>query len=394
MNYLTQRRRDADRSDNLHFLCASAPRRDTSFTLIAAITIGVFTPLSAVGQQGDPPPFAAPGDESVQFTVDTAHGNLDNPIGLALRPGAPDSGPFELYYSESGAGRVVRFSTDKPADASPVVTDFPTSSFQRGDEYLVGPLGLAFLSRMKLAVGVGSAADDPLALGVYNLPNDGQPIDFGAAVGDASLPSRENAQGGERYFSLARTEGALLIAASDAAGAGGVLKASIDANKLSGLRRLTRAPSEESGLGVLGVTITPNPRATYLLAAQMGELGEQRDSRITFYAPGSGAVALQLQAGVRDAVALAYSPTGDLYVADAAWDDPAAGGVYRIDAAEIDGRQSCRPVKIAAAQRPTSLAFTADGTLYVTAFGDRDDSNAPPTGALLKITPKEGTSPL
>jgi hypothetical protein len=186
----------------------------------------------------------------------------------------------------------------------------------------------------------------------------------------------------------------LLIAACDNEGAGGVFKASIDANKLSGLRQLVKASSADSAAGVLGVTINPKPRANYLLAAQMGALGDERDSRVTFYAPASGAVALRLQAGLRDAVALAYSPTGDLYVADAAWDDPAAGGVYRIDAAEVDGRQSCRPVKIAAAERPTSLAFTPNGELYVTTFGERSAPDAAPTGALLKITPKEGTPPL
>jgi hypothetical protein len=56
----------------------------------------------------------------------------------------------------------------------------------------------------------------------------------------------------------------------------------------------------------------------------------------------------------------------------------------------VDGRESCRPVKIAAIKRPTALAFTADGALYVTAFGDSagDDDGAKPAGALLRITPK------
>jgi hypothetical protein len=37
------------------------------------------------------------------------------------------------------------------------------------------------------------------------------------------------------------------------------------------------------------------------------------------------------------------------------------------------------------------LAFTPDGALYVTAFGERNIVDAPPTGILLKITPKPGT---
>lgn len=326
--------------------------------------------------------------------METVARGLDNPVGLALRPGSADNGPFELYFSESGAGRVVRATTAAAETPHPVVTGFPVRTFRRGGEYRVGPLGLAFISRMKLAVGVGNAADDPVAVGVYNLADDGQALASTALVEGASLAPRQNAGGAERFFSMARTEGALLIAGCDDEGAGGVFKASIDANKLSGLRLVVKAPGDDSAAGVLGVTINPKPRAGYLVAAQMGELGDERDSRVTFYAPASGAVALVLQAGLRDAVAAAYSPSGDLYVADAAWDDPAAGGVYRIDAAEVDGRQSCRPVKIAAAERPTSLVFTPAGALYVTAFGNRNAPDAPPTGALLKISPKEGTPPL
>jgi hypothetical protein len=348
---------------------------------------------SLADRLSDAPSHAEPADESAQFVIKNVQTGLDNPVGLAIRGGAADGGPFELFFSESGGGRVMRLSTDKPDELQPVVTGFPTRMFRRGNEYRVGPLGLAFLSRMKLAVGLGGGtADVPIA--VYNLPEAGQSVAHDAAVADASLPASNNSPTSAVFFSLTRTEGSLLIAACDDEGVGGVYKASIDANELSSLRQLAKAPSAASARGVLGVTINPKPRANYLLSVQMGDVGEQRDSRITFYAPGSGDVALQLQAGVRDAAAVAYSPTGDLYLADAAWDDPASGAVYRIDAAEVDGRQSCRPVKIAAVERPTSLAFTADGSLYVTAFGDRNDPDAPSTGALLKITPKEGAPPL
>lgn len=395
MKNFAQRRTGAEPSYNLRFLCASAPLRVTNYVLIAAaITLSVFAPLLAVGQQSAPPPVGKAGDESAQFKVETIHDNLDNPAGLVVRPGAGNSGPFSLYFSESGAGRVVRLATDKPSELQPVVTGFPIRPFRRGADCRVGPLGLAFLSRMKLAVGVGNSPDDPIAVGVYNLPDEGESVEFASSVADASLGPRKNSKGNERFFNLARTEGALLLAACDDEGVGGVFKASIDANKLSGLRQLIKAPSDDSARGVLGVAINPKPRANYLLSAQMGELGAERDSRVTFLAPASGDVALQLEAGLRDATALAYSPAGDLYVADAAWDDPAAGGVYRIDAAEVDGRQSCRPVRIATIARPTSLVFTADGALYATAFGPRNDPTAPPTGALLKITPAEDAPPL
>ena len=63
--------------------------------------------------------------------------------------------------------------------------------------------------------------------------------------------------------------------------------------------------------------------------------------------------------------------------------DPAAGGLFELtdfDAA----RQLCRTRKILALGRPTALAFSDDGTLWVTVLGDHREQND--GGKLLKIT--------
>jgi len=80
---------------------------------------------------------------------------------------------------------------------------------------------------------------------------------------------------------------------------------------------------------------------------------------------------------------LAYSPTGQLYAVDFAWKEEGASGVYRLDDARVNGQQACQAVKIASIQRPISMAFTPDGTLYVTALGASDSKKQ---GILVKIT--------
>ena len=115
----------------------------------------------------------------------------------------------------------------------------------------------------------------------------------------------------------------------------------------------------------------------------MGSFDKPRDSTLAFYVPASANLALSLDTGLNDIFALAYSPSGQLYAVDFSREDEASGGVYRLDDAIINGQQACQAVKIASVVRPTALAFSPDGTLYVTSFGASDGENQ---GVLLKIT--------
>jgi hypothetical protein len=339
------------------------------------------------------PAFAESGDESSKYIIEKLATDLNNPCGLTVRPSLPASGPHELYLSESGAGKVVRISTDKPAEKTPVITDFPMGKFGDDPAYAVGPLGLEFLTRTKLAVGTGGLGKGEDVVRVYALPTDAKSLAYDQADHSVGpIPKDPRSETGEgAFFALAKIEDeldkALYVTSAGDPEKGWVLKANMAGNKLADLqpfiatRRVTGAASPSAA------TVNPKSRSHYLLIGQMGDKGSERDSIIGFYGPTSGTPALILKTGLYDITGLAYSPTGDLYALDFAHANPEAGGVYRIDAADVNGRQSARAVKIAAIERPTSLAFTPDSVLYVTAFGDLTSGNQSATGQLIKITP-------
>ena len=393
--YLTQRLKGAKDLGNP--FCAFAPLRETCICLIAICLTWPCSTAVAQENAANPaeslPAFAEPGDESSHYMVEKVAGGLDHPCGLALRPNPPAGGPYELFFSESGAGRVVRTSTVKLEEITPVVTGFPLGSHEGLSEKPVGPLGLAFVTRTKLAVGTGGLGNGKDVIRVYSLPENASPIAYDEVdhtVGPVPPASRSTTgEGG--FFALAKIENqsekALFATTGGDPDQGWVLKASSGANKLSDLQPFIATRLVTGAGRPTAVTINPKSRSNYLLVSQVGAKGKERDSLVGYYGPTTGTPALVLKTGLRDIVGLAYSPSGDLYAVDFSSAEPNAGGVYRIDAADVNGRQSCRAVRIAAVERPTSLAFTPDGVLYVTAFGERTGANEPPTGQLLKITP-------
>ena len=335
--------------------------------------------------------FKLAADESDKHVVETVLEGLNNPCGLLVRPGSARPGTHEIFFSESGAGRVMRIATDAPQTAYVVIEGFQLSTFGSGPIFRIGPLGLAFAdeSNKKLAVGTGGRDDGQEVVQVFALPVGDEPIDASAVEHYVGPIGPTDEQGGEgNFFGLARTTEALFVTSNGDDSRGWVLKAEARGNSLSNLRRFIATREASSVTGPVGIVVNPKPNYGYLLVSQMGRSTDVRDSRLTFYSPYSGKLALDLALGLYDVVALAYSPnSGFLYAADFAWHDPQAGGVFRIDQVLIDGKQACQPVKVATVVRPTSLAFTPDGQLYVAAFGEtaNEDSDAPPSGALLKI---------
>ena len=242
----------------------------------------------------------------------------------------------------------------------------------------MGPLGLAFLKRTKLVVGCGGLGSGKDSLRVYDLPADTpleEPIDYESVdyeLGPVS-PGTRTSTGEGGYFSLVvKPDIALFASSSGDPQHDWLLKASIAKNKAFDLQPYVATRELFGGANLLAVTMNlEQSDRGYLVVGSCGEFGTgESDSRIAFLSPHSGRLALELTANLQDVAALAFSPSGQLYAADLAWGDSTSGGVYRLDEAIVDGRQTCRPVLIAEVVKPTSLVFTSKNELVVTALGD------------------------
>jgi hypothetical protein len=346
----------------------------------------------------EPPAFAESRDDSASYRVDTILTGLDHPTSVVVRPGSEGLGTAELFVAESGAGRVLRVLIDDPVKSEPVITGFPISEIAALDGLRGGPLGLAFLSRNRLAVGGGGLGDGEDLVRVYSIPDDAAALEYNQIDHSAGpVAAGERSETGEGdFYSLAASDRVFLVAPLSGDKTGWLLKATLDANRIAGLEPFVATREASGAAGPTAVTVDPQPQRHYVVVAERGAATDERDSRLTMYSPSSGAVALNVKTGLRDIFALGYSPSPsfDLYAADFSLARTGDGGVFRIEAAQVDGRESCRAAKVSAVNRPTSLAFTGDGAMFVTAFGKaegetREDEK--PTGVLLKITPQSGT---
>ncbi len=320
--------------------------------------------------------YAPPGDESENYQNKIVLNKLDDPAGLVVREGPVGIGPHELFISESAAGRVFRVSTAQPKKTTDAITGLP-----------VGPLGLTLLTRTKLAVCRGGQRADKNVVSVYALPIGGSTVSADQAdhtVGPLAAKTLAKI-GKNRFLGLAKTDDSLFIVAGDGEQAGWILKASIEANRLAFLQPFIQTQKNTQAGAPTCITTTPKDRPSFLVVGQMGSKKITNDSSITFFVPSTGTLALSLGTGLHDISGLAYSPAGNLYALDISSHDEQAGGVYRLDDARIEGKQACRATRIASVVRPTALAFTPDGTLYVTALGPEKNKKQ---GVLVKITGK------
>jgi hypothetical protein len=202
-------------------------------------------------------------------------------------------------------------------------------------------------------------------------------------------PADRPLEGGGRFCGLTKTSKAVFFTTGGAS-QGWILKASLEANRLTDLQTFIATKKLTGRAGPAGLTVNPQPRLPYLVVGQMGRIDVPHDSNLAFYSPRSGRLAMNISTGLHDLVGLSYSPAGNLFGIDFAWQVESDGGVYRLDDAQLATRTTCQAMKIAAARRPTSLVFAPDGALYVTALGpasaDTDNQSDQKTGVLLKIT--------
>jgi len=314
--------------------------------------------------------------------VETVLDGLTNPCGVVVQ-----AGTGHVFVSDSGAGRVIRLVDGKPED---VVTGFPTETYGTGHKYDIGPLGLAFTDKVTLLVGGGGQKNDKEVIRVFTIPEPGKAalaVDGMKTQIGPLLPASDDLSAAGDFFGIVTTPGGVYVTCNGDDEKGWIARARRNdgGTKFEPLERFIAA-KEKSGAGA-PVAMTLGPRGE-LVVGSLGKTGKERDSVLSFYNANSGRPLLSLASGLYDITAVAYSPkTKLLYAIDFAWSAPEEGGLYRLDAAFSDGKQSVKAVKIVPVTRGAAMAFAADGTLYIAAFGDAKESEKKPPGKLLKIAP-------
>jgi len=304
--------------------------------------------------------------------------NLDNPCGVAVQP---ENG----HVFVAAHNGVVRYEPSSKK-SKVQVGDYPTDIYGKGPKYDIGPLGVAFLDKDLLVVGDGSRPDGSELVRVYKVGADlpAKPTKEDAA--DFTLgpiaPGEQTPKGEGNFYNVAVGAGHIFISCNGDDTKGWIAKAPI-ADIKAGKKDLHLAIATKVATNVdAPVPLTFSPDGKELVVGQMGEINVPADSLLTFYDPTSGKLNRNLKTGLHDLTGLAYSPkTQKLYCTDFAWLDTKKGGLFRLD---IEGDE-VKATKIVSLDKPTSLAFDADGKLYITVIGTAQEDSKTKPGALLVI---------
>ena len=318
------------------------------------------------------------GDESANYQVNTVISGLERPCGLVFHPQDDVGAPHELLLVESGTGRVLSVTPTASDELRPLVTGLATQQVE-GLDVEAGPWSQGFITPTKLAVvGVDGRQVVVFSLAGENAPMTSEDVDH-----KVSLPNRPDEKSAPVLASIVVADTEAYVSCGSPGAAGEVFRAALVANRMEPPEPLMRTNDIGDLRWPTGLCLSPPGKMQFLVAGFAGELSDRPDSRLVFIIPQSGRVALDLPLPLLDIAALAYSPSGQLYAADLAWETDHAGGIYRLDDVRHEGRPACRAVKIAEIARPTSLLFDTSGALYVTAWGDDSDQ-----GAIIKVTGK------
>lgn len=300
---------------------------------------------------------------------------LDNPCGVAIQPGSGD-----VFVSMNG--KVVRFVADgdtyKPHDE---IVDFASEFYGKGPKYNIGPLGLLFLNPTTLVVGGGEFVDGKEVIRVYEVGSE--PAETPMNVGDARFvigpleAGSDSVHGEGNYFGLAELGDQIFVTCNGDDTKGWVSTIDLGDNKPG---PITPKIKTKVATGVDAPTpVTASPKGD-LVVGQLGEVNVPTDSLLTFYDPKTGKLLEKYKTGLYDLTGLAYNPAdGKLYGVDFAWMAPEKGGLFALP---IEG-ETVKPTKLATIDKPSAMAFTADGKLFITSIGKPADNASGMDGKLL-----------
>lgn len=332
------------------------------------------------------PAEAKPADAGPKPKVSVIH--LDNPSGVAFHPG------FKHVFVTSRQG-VFRFVPGKPGKIYMEVSGFPTDVYGKGPMYNIGPLGCGLWGADRLIVADGSRKDGEELVRIYKIeeavPATERKEDAAEFTLGPIAPGDLSPKGEGNFYGVAVLNDAIYVTSNGDDNKGWIAKSAIADGKPGPLTP-TIATKEATGVDA-PIAITVSPDKTQLVVSQGGEVNQPGDSLLTTY-DAEGKLVKKYTTGLHDITGLAYSPTGKLYATDFAWADPTQGGLFEL---VIEGEE-VKPKKILSLDRPTALAFDAEGGLYITVFGLGDLYKAPegtdpakedekPKGGLVRLEP-------
>ncbi|MCZ6795608.1 MAG: hypothetical protein O7J95_18545, partial [Planctomycetota bacterium] len=302
---------------------------------------------------------------------------LDNPCGVAVQP---ETGHVFVSTKE----RIIRVVPGNPPTVSDEITDFPTARY-RPVPFQFGPLGLAFLGKDILVVGDGSLPDGEDLVRFYKVGSKARPRGKALTVADmmyssGPIPRGEDSNSGEgNFYGIAVTRSTIFVTCNGDDTKGWISKIELGGGKPGPLTPFIKSKVETERDAPTGAVITPDGE---LLVTQLGELTRSRNSLLTFYDPSTGTLKRKLETGLRDLIAVAYSPkTGKLYGLDFSYRLLDDGKLCRL---VIDGDE-VRTEKILSLYGPTAMAFAPDGTLYVAIIDEAKEGDEKKPGKLLGI---------
>jgi DNA-binding beta-propeller fold protein YncE len=294
---------------------------------------------------------------------------LNNPCGVAVQPKTG-----HVFVADSGNGRIIRVVDGKAED---VITEFPSDVYGKGPMYTIGPLGLAFLDQDTLVVGGGGKPDGEEMLRVYTIPAAGSdPIKADDMKFSFTLPATDDIKGEGNFYALAVTKDAIYVTCNGDDTKGWVSKADVQGTKVGPFKRWLATKEAVEVDAPVGITMSPDGKN--IVVGQMGEITIPEDGLLSFYDT-NGKLLLNLETGLSDLTALAYSPKGQLYALDFSWHDTTLGGLFQLIAKREGGSQTVEAKKIESLDKPTAMAFDEKGSLYITVIGE------PNKGQLLKV---------
>jgi hypothetical protein len=324
------------------------------------------------------------GANANHVTVKTILTGLKNPRGVAVRPDGSGEA-YEVFVAESGAGRVVKISGDKPEKPIDVIAGIASKPAIDDNSASIGIQSICFLDHMRLVVA-GGEDGAPFAR-LYELPEPASPLSSDQHKAEANMPETGKEPGFDPHIfrSIARTQpndrvgDYLLIAAPTDHETAGLVYIPVRSGTL-GDAVPARLKNTGNELQIDGIAVGNNG---YVVVASISPADSGQSSKLAFFSPLDRRIVMQIPTELPRIVALAYSPkSGNLYAANSLSADDRSAGIYRIDASGKPNAPSCAVVKVADVRRPTALSFAPDGALYVTSIGDSKSYEA---GVLLKL---------